>query len=119
MAGQTHSPLPYGVQRKAEHVCGADVITDANGVYVALLRNCVVAREYPCAVNLHDAEFIVRACNNYYPMLEALKALIFDNELYRAYADESGIGRDEWLRRAALINAARDAIQDAVATSHA
>ena len=67
-----HTPLPWDISRHSDPNCAVRyVVTEENGYEVCSFFNSLEE-------NVANSEFIMRACNNHYEMLEALKALTAD-----------------------------------------
>lgn len=83
-----HTPLPWKVHSHS-HINKEQWLTILNGAFdithngagnpavIACSKYSAMSNEE----NLANAEFIVRACNSYYDMLEAAENVIFDLEL--------------------------------------
>ena len=105
-----HTALPW--RQKTECFITAKLLIESsNGLNVATIFDT----EYDIAQgddDLANAEFILRACNNFYPLLEALKrldAFIPDREglqpvdaEVRAFMEHEGIWRAKELARDAI-----------------
>lgn len=103
-SGPQHSPLPWRVWQTLggdgeRQIIAADGLTGAQSYEVAWLD------AHTCAPA--NAEFIVRACNSHYAMLEALKACSF---AFAKLVAASGAFTDEY---ATVLDRASAAIQQA------
>lgn len=68
---QKHSPLPWKAEGSDS---GDNIVVDATGVIVAAFD--YVYPECACSIDEDDAAFIVRACNNHYKLVEALRSYV-------------------------------------------
>jgi hypothetical protein len=103
MAKTEHSKLPL---RKYCSFGGFRIV-DADGCPVCdnVDHYAMDNKETPTQGQKADAEFIVRACNSFYPMLEALKmALSGFEELKNAFMEE-GVYQEIVILREAIKNA--------------